>query len=190
MRIRRSVFRTRPKGNRPVPRRSRVVDGIRAGRSLRWLARNTHVSLRTIQRDVRLQNQTDSVRSIPRVGRPRSITPAVRGRIRAKMRARTRPSVRHLRKQLEAEHIVLSLGSVNNALHDCGFRSVRPQRRPMLTSAHKAARLAWATTHVNDSTEDVNRRVYSDEKLFIAGHRSRRVWIRDVDPIPPKPTSK
>jgi len=174
----------------PRSRRAMVAAKYEPRHNLRRLARDAHVSERTLQRDVKRMKQSIPARCRPRRGRPPKLTAEVRARIRVKMRAKVKPSVRHLRKQLEAEHLSLSLGTIDRALHKCGFRNVRPQPKPMLTTVHKQKRLAWATAHLNDTREELERRVYSDEKLFISGRRSRRVWIKITDPIPHRPTSK
>lgn len=173
-----------------VSRRAAVAAAAQSNRHLLRLARDNHVSLRTVQRDAALFKRARVDRSLSRRGRPPKITARVRARIRVKMSVKHRPSVRQLRKQLEGEGIYLSRGSVDNALHMCGFRSVHPQRKPMLTAAHKAARVAWAMAHVNDDESEFKRRVYSDEKLFIAGRHKRQVWIKVTDPIPHAPTSE
>lgn len=171
-------------------RRASVVSAALRGENLALVARDHGLSLRTAQRYVELYKRSGSVYSPKRPGRPRKITKAVKVRVRAKLRAGKPQSVRSLQRELRDVNVRLSLGSTYTAMKEAGFRSVRPQRKPALTEDHKTARLAWAKAHVKDDSEEVRRRVYSDEKLFVAGRYSRRVWIGADDPIPTVPTSK
>ena len=78
--------------------------------------------------------------------------------------------------------------TVRKMAHMVPLRSAVSIRMPKLTKEHRAARLAWATQHLNDEEETIKRRVFVDEKQFRVGDRSHRVWLEPIEPTPIRET--
>ena len=53
--------------------------------------------------------------------------------------------------------------TVSRHLARLGYKNSLPLKMPMLTVAHKAARVSWATRHLNDNWDTT---LFSDELLF------------------------
>jgi transposase len=72
----------------------------------------------------------------------------------------------------------LSAMTVWRILRSAGMRKTKSTRKPGLTPAMKAARLAWAKKHENWELEDWKKVIFSDETSVVLGHRrgSYRVW--------------
>ncbi|GFT59571.1 HTH_Tnp_Tc3_2 domain-containing protein [Trichonephila clavipes] len=57
-------------------------------------------------------------------------------------------------------------GNHQRNIIDKGFRSRRPTHVPLLTSRHKALRLAWARQHRHWTVDDRKHIAFSDESFF------------------------
>jgi transposase len=173
-----------------IAKRAEVCELRRQGWSFREIAREKKCSLWFIQAALEREAQTGSHADRPRSGRPRSATPAVVKRTKALLLDRDVGSVRKVRVQLRAAGTDISRGTVHNIAHRAGLRSAVPIPRPKLTPAHRASRLAWATTHKDDDETAISHRVFADEKQFRVTDVSHRVWLQPMESTPIRETRR
>lgn len=158
--------------------------GMAAGRA----ARLAKVSVRTLYYALERERQTSSPRDRPRSGRPRKVTRSRATQIVRLMRDRKVGSLRKTRAELQARGISLSIHTIQNVAERVHLHARKPVKRPKITAAQAAARLAWARHHINDSLETVQSYVFLDEKTFYIGDASSHVWIYEWEDPPVKET--
>ncbi|XP_041361938.1 uncharacterized protein LOC121377907 [Gigantopelta aegis] len=122
--------------------RWQVIGMRNAGMSLRAIARNVGHHASTISRLVRKHQQTNDVKDLNHSGRPR-VTSHREDTALLRL-TRIHPFMRSgVLKREWLPNRRLSDRMVRNRLKTAGYRARRPVRRPLLTRAHIAARLAW-----------------------------------------------
>ena len=173
-----------------MPPRRRLNEADR-GRALAWLhegvgvretGRRLGVHHAVIQRLRNRFNATGTTAERQRPGRPRCTT-RHQDRFLTVLALRERSvTANNLRGQLRAAaNINVSDQTVRNRLREANLRSRRPAVRPVLTPAHRAARLAWARAHVGWTRQQWAAVLFSDESRFTRSfHDGRiRVWRRE-----------
>lgn len=172
-----------------MPPRRRMSDAAR-GMAIAWLeegvrlrevARRLAVAHSVIQTLRDRYSETGSVTERRRSGRPRSTTRQQdRFVVLSALRQRT-ATANALRTQLRAaSNVTVSDQTIRNRLREANLRSRRPAVRPVLTRAHRAARLAWARRHLPWTRQQWARVLFTDESRFARSfHDGRtRVWRR------------
>ncbi|KAI1000163.1 hypothetical protein K3495_g8035 [Podosphaera aphanis] len=88
---------------------------------------------------------------------------------------------------LEREDKV-SPGIVRLALREQGLRAIRRVKKPMLSKAHKRARLLWALEHESWTMEDWKRVIWSDETKInrLNSDGIKYPWFRNPSSYPAK----
>lgn len=126
-------------------------------------------------------NNTGSVQEPRRSGRPR-VTTARQDHFITLSALRMRSATANtIRRQLHAaSNVNVSDQTIRNRLHEANLRSRRPAVRPLLTPAHRAARLAWARRHLVWTRQHWSRVLFTDESRFSLSFNDRRVnvWRR------------
>lgn len=161
--------------------RGRALGLLQSGLSVREVGRRLEVSHSVIQRLNQRFMETGSVRDRQRSGRPR-ITDARDDRcvVLAALRER-RTSARVLRQHLrDTRNVNVSTDTIRRRLREQGIRARRPAVRPVLTRAHRAARLAWCRRHLGWRRQEWARVLFSDESRFTISFCDgrERVWRR------------
>jgi len=124
----------------------------------------------TIRREaLRVDNQTR-----PRSGAPRRITEEQRDQIYDTV-THTNPHISY-KDLLDSVDNVVKERSLRGLLREMGRRKWRQLRRPQLTIAQAAARLAWARQCENYTEADWKRLKWSDECTVERGKGIRPVW--------------
>ena len=73
------------------------------------------------------------------------------------------------------KRIDLAIGTVYSIAHREGLRSAVPIPKPKLTPEHRAARLAWVGTRMDDDEKTIQKLVFADEKKFMVHDATNRV---------------
>ena len=116
--------------------------------SIREVASRTGVSkssASSLKKDLH-EGQTSQTQREKR-GRKRITTDRDDAIIRRSTRKSPWIKASHMSKSLYKEGIDTSEWTVCRRLHESGFKSVRPKRKPVLTPAMKKKRLEWARNH-------------------------------------------
>jgi transposase len=159
--------------------RWRIVGMSSAGMSLRQIGAQVGHHSSTISRILKKHRETNDVIDRKRSGRPRCTS-----------EREDRALLRHVRRHPFAQSNALKRAwlpnrricdrTVRNRLKAAGLRARRPVRRPLLTPAHKAARLQWCRDRRNWNLASWRKVHWSDESrflLFMTDGRAR-VWRR------------
>lgn len=160
---------------------SRVIALVEDGRSLRYAARVVGVSHSVILRLWHRYQETGSLRRRAGQGRKRKTTLRQdRFIVNIALRRRT-STARDLKNDLRrATGVLVSDQTARNRLREYGLNSRRPVRKPRLTLAHRRARLAFATQHINWTMDQWSSVLFSDESRFRLTRCDGRirVWAR------------
>ena len=154
------------------------------GESINVIAKQTGRTRVTITRWVRRFSESGSLHDIDRSGRPVTVTPKVRAKIKRLAQRKQRTSARAIHRTLLARGTDIGRESVRTALHDAGLHPhVRP-RQPKQQHGDKKKRLTFA----KEAKEvDWSRVWYADEKRFELFSRPNRKndvrWTDDVSEV-------
>lgn len=129
---------------------------------------------------------SQSVVSKPRPGRPRKVTEKVKDSITAIIKKQRSITSKEISKKLP-KRIRVSAASIRKVRASMGWTSSMGNPRENLTDKHKAARLRWCKKYQNTN---FNYWIWSDEKPFELFKSRRRVWRLPGEPVPIVPTMK
>ena len=116
---------------------------------------------RTVDRIAKKMEKNITKENAPREGRPRVTTQAQDRALKIKSvrnRKQTAVSLAAEMKDLNTK-INPSVWTVRRRLRDAGLPARKARKKPLLTKAHKKARLAWTKNHAN-WTEDQWSKVF------------------------------
>ena len=127
-----------------VAKRAKAVDRVQNGESYRSVAQSLGVGKHFVEDAVRRYRDHHRYSDLPRSGRPTVVTPTNARRITKFARNTRFGTVRKVQEKLRVSGVRLSVGTVHKVIRKAGLVSYKPMKRPLLTTAHKVARLAWA----------------------------------------------
>src|SRR6185295_7751651 len=140
------------------------------GDSHRTIADTVSCSPATVSKTLRRYKETGSFNSRVRSGRPRHIEPKQRVQLKrlvtrkAQNRRLCTDEVQSIwRKKTKQRVSACTIGRVLRAM---GLRNRLARRKPLVTVANKAARLAWCQDHASWTKEDWAKVLWSDESTF------------------------
>lgn len=119
--------------------------------------------------------------------------PKPKGRPRVCTRQRTQRFIRFITANAEARRLRIDqaatlaggmpyhLHTLQAALHREGYHRRIARKKPLLTEAHKAARLQWAQEHVNWSDRQWQRVLWTDEASIRCGYFGQIYVTRRAD---------
>jgi len=142
------------------------------------------VSLGFVAAAVKRKAETKSNFDRQRSGRPPRITTTIVKRTTKLLRETNTGSIRKASVELRRKGIDVSRTTVGRIAKRAHLRSALPITKPVLTRAARAARLAWATLHLNDDDDTIERYVFEDEKWFRVTDPTHRVWLYPTEPTP------
>lgn len=170
-----------------APEVAQLVTLVEEGYRYREVGERLGVSIAVVCRAYNRYLETASYGRRTGQGRHRVTTPrddrAIVRRVRrepfvhANVVARNFPN-RRQQQQRRQQPRNISIQTVSNRLREAGMRSRSAARVPMLTAAHRRARLAYARQHVNWTMRQWNNVLFSDESRFClyGNDRRPRVW--------------
>ncbi|KAI1006966.1 hypothetical protein K3495_g1256 [Podosphaera aphanis] len=135
----------------------------------------------------RYRKKTSHDTSKPVQGRPRKLTcrdKRALARLVASGGTKTAVEVTNI-INLEREDKV-SPGTVRLALREQDLRAIKRMKKPMLSKAHKRARLHWALEHGSWTIEDWKRVIWSDKTKITRLNRDgiKYIWSRNISSYP------
>lgn len=152
-------------------------EGVRNAKELHT---RTNISLSTIYENIKKLEETGTTEHRGGNGRPRKITQSASRAIGQYIRHDPFISTRTITMKLEKKGIKVSHVTVFNHLASSGYLNSLPYQTPMLTTAHKEARVQWAQKHLHDRW---NRTFFSDETAFQLFRNTIRVWYKGARPL-------
>ena len=165
-----------------------VAGKTAAGYSVRFIANEMALSPSFVQRWARHFRLYGHVDDHARPGRPRRRTAVYIERVRKVLDADDGKSIRDVALELEAAGEPASVMTTWRAAHDSGLYPYRRERKPLLTAAHKQARLRFAQSH---RTTDWRRVLFVDEfsqdLLSPPNPQNERRWLpkgAHPEPVP------
>lgn len=155
---------------------AQVIALLESGRSQRYVANRFNVSQSVVSRAWTRYQDTGHYRRRRGQGR-RRVTSAREDRNIVNMAVRERTiSARYIRAQLFQNRPV-SNSTIRNRLRQANLRSRNRACVPMLTSAHRRARLEYARTHINWTQRQWRQVLFTDESRFCIFNNDRRVRV-------------
>lgn len=177
----------RPHSSAELARRMAVelrLNGMSAARIAKRLHMHRSTVYRALQRQKRKKRQT----SARPPGRPSKLTAAVRRQITGLLRDRTVGSVRKVAAKLKLSGLSISKTTVWEHTRKTGMRSRVPIPRPLLTEKNRAKRLEYALKAKHMFDRAIRKMCFSDEKTFVIGSASSRVWLLADEEVPIRTT--
>ena len=173
-----------------------IIALVKAGHDLAFIAQQTGVRLRTVQRIVKRFRDTGEASvpaPLPKPGRPRLTSARTRSVIARQVNKDPKLTARELKEKNPKLLGNVSLRSVQQLLHDdLGYKSYRARKKPLLTELQKAKRVRFCKKYLNWSEEDWKTVLWSDEASFtVTGTPSHRVYRKPgSDALDPKYMTK
>jgi transposase len=138
------------------------------------IARECRISQRTVKRYLDKWRHGVTVEDIQGVGRPRSFSQTDRVTLSRFVGEDSFATSNELaRKMAKSTGVVCSPRTVRRTLKSLNYRNSIPKAIPMLTEAHKRARVEWANENVN---RDWSKVVFSDETTIQLSPNICRAW--------------
>ena len=125
-------------------------EGVRTAKEIQA---RTNISLSTIYDNIEKLKKTGTVDHAKGNGRPKKITETARRAIGQYVRKDSSIPTRTMAVKLATKGIEVSHSTVSRHLASTGYLNSLPRKVPMLTDAHKQARVEWARKHLNDNWE-------------------------------------
>ena len=150
--------------------KQRLVGRFLAEQSYVEIAEAESLSKSTVKSVLYRATTRQSLDNKQRSGRPKKISE--RGRNLVIRYAREHPLCTYTELQRETRQDC-SQATLKRILHDNGILNWRAKKRPHLTAAHAAQRLAFAYTHL---TTDWSRVIFSDECSIEKGRGKQQLW--------------
>lgn len=169
------------KGNYSEETAIRVVTLREEGLNQTTIAQRLGMNQSTVSRILARHRETGSYSRRPVMGRPRSTNRTDERFLQLNVlrnRSLTSNQLRHSIAVVRDVHI--SSRTVRRRLNEANLASRRPATGPLLTRAHRVARLQYSHEHVNWTLEDWRRVLFTDESRFtlFSPDGRMRVWRR------------
>jgi transposase len=153
------------------------------GDSYRKIAKTVGCGLMTVCDTLKRHAETGSTESRPQSGRPRLMNTGQREALKELV---TNNDTRNRRLCLSRIQELwtkktgqdVSARTIQCNLHSAGLWNCVTRRKPLISAANKAARLAWARKHARWTKEDWANVLWNDESTFTQFEQSQtsRVW--------------
>jgi len=168
--------------------RAQVVALRQAHHSYAQIERQLHVPGRTARRIWSSFKLTNSWASKHRLGRPPKLTRIQRDSIARKLGNKRTGTLRKATLAARATGVAVSKSTVHRLAHLAGLQYRKRRPKPLLTAAHKLARLRFARRRW--TMQDWKRTVFCDESGIRLYLDTPGAWVRDGEEPDPKDTKK
>jgi transposase len=157
----------------------RVILRLRnKGESYRYIARVVDVHHSTVARVIKRFHETGAVAPAPIPGRPRALSKREQRYALRRVQAKPICSIPALATELSAEWKKrVTAYMLRLVLRSNGFKPCKPAKKPLLSAAHKKARLAFAQKYVEKGPEFWRRVVFSDESSIKVFPTPSGLWV-------------
>lgn len=150
----------------------------RQGQSYTEIATHFQVARITIIKLVKKHRESGYVKDAPKTGRKRATTVRDDRRlVRASLQNRRLTST-DLRQVLVDSGVMITTRTVRNRLREAGLAGCIAAKKPLLSSANKKARLAFARRHQHWTVTDWGRVLWSDECSVELCSSKTRIYVR------------
>lgn len=159
--------------------RHRIIVLNEEGYSCTEIAQRVKCHRTTVSRVVNKYKKTGSVHDRQRSGRPRKSTKRqdrTLRRISLGNRKLTSPQINRIWS--ETCNVEVCTSTVRRRLLAKGLKGCRARSKPYLTNAHRSRRLAWAKKHVQWTTEQWKKVIFSDESNFYLTGNQCNKYVR------------
>lgn len=160
-------------------RRASIITLHNEGFNTRHIASRMMVAPSTVVKCVKRFKETTKNTDRPRSGRPRVTTNREDKRIiitSKRQRTLTAPEIREEINCLRTEP--LSVTTVRRRLLAVGLRGRIAAKKPLLREANKEKRLKWAHDHLNWTSKEWSKVLFTDESKFDLFSTKRRIFVR------------
>lgn len=176
----------------PKDKQDSVVSQLRAGYSVRKVAKRLSISPATVSR-IRTKCLPTLIKQP--VGRPRILSARDKNDLKRKLLSGLLQTGTKVHKHLRDEGTDISYRTVLRNLREIGFQAKKKMKKPFLSLKHRKARLEWAKAHQYWTVDDWKRVVFSDETKINLWNSDgiQYCWTRPGDPVQPfhlQPTVK
>jgi transposase len=170
--------------------RDKIVDLHKAGMGYKTISKQLGEKVTTVGAIIRKWKTHKVTDNRPRSGAPHKISPRAVSLIVRKVRAKPSTTREELVNDLKAAGTTVTKKTIGNTLRRNGLKSCSARKVPLLKKAHVQARLKFANDHLNDSIQDWENVLWSDEtKIELFGiNTTRRVWREKNSEYNPKNT--
>lgn len=180
----------------PVEQRAKIFALVQEGYPTRVVAKKAQVSQSTVVKICQRYAADGTLLPKQRQGRPYSLTENQENRVlRYIANGRCNTAV-DVEKTLRTEdNINISANTIRRALTRHGLKARIKRKKPLLRKQHRKARLSFAKTYQNWSTDDWKKVIWSDESKFklFGSDGKQYCWRRDGEALKDafvKPTVK
>ena len=133
--------------------------------------------------------ETGGVDDAPRPGRPKSLPMNQRKEVRRLLKRRATSSLRGVAKRMRTEHgVSVTKSTIARIAHAEGLVYRRRKKKPLLTDAHKVARLRFARHRRPRGF--CSRVMWSDEASFALFSSTKGEWVEEGEEAEPHETVK
>ncbi|CAI5670205.1 unnamed protein product [Oreochromis niloticus] len=170
--------------------RKSIVDLHQAGKSESTIGKQLGVKKSTVGAIIRKWKTYKTTDNLPRSGAPRKISSCGVKMIMRTVSKDPRTTGGDLVNDLQRAGTKVTKVTISNTLKRQGIKSRSARRVPLLKPVHVQARLKFAREHMDDTAEDWENVMWSDEtKVELFGINStRRVWRTKNTELHPKNT--
>jgi transposase len=159
-------------------------EGIRNAKEIHL---RTGIPHSTIYENIKKLRKTGTTEHRRGNGRPKKITGSTKRTIGQYINRNPYITSRTLATKLANTGITVSYSTVLRYLVEAGYTNSLPKKTPMLTFAHKQARVEWAQKHLDDNW---GRMFFSDETAFQLFRNTVKRWHKGSRPVRPIPKDR
>ena len=169
---------------------SAVVELYKAGIKNEQISAQTGVKVRTV-RNLIARFKEGGGRSLPvhrhGGGKPRKISPITQRSLQRQVRRNPTLTARALKEQNQQTLGEVSIRTIQETLHDAGYRKVAARRKPAITPSQRKKRIAFAKKYSEWDLAKWRSVLWTDEAtFFVSDPKGKRVWkAPGADPLDP-----
>ena len=149
--------------------RAQIIGLHEAGHQTGEISRLVGASKATVKRWVaryKKENSGETPRPLPRSGRPRKTSPRAINVVKRAIESNVRITARKLKETNPLVFTDVSVRTVSRRVHELGYTSHKPVKKPLLTKPQRARRVAFADKYLTWDEEDWLNVLWSDEATF------------------------
>lgn len=170
---------------------AQIIALRKGGHSIKEVAELTGVGLTTVKTywsRFKRDNSGDTPSQLPRSGRPRKSSKRAQNIVKRAVESNARVTARQLKESNAGVFHDVSVRTVSRRIHELGYRSHKPVKKPLLTKVQRARRVTFAKKYLTWTEEDWLGVLWSDESTFtVTCNRGGGVYRRSgSDPLDPR----